>query len=198
VTAKDAQGKEYRETIWVTNRQNQNFYLDKNDKSKKVPLPGFTTIDDICLATTGKPLSEQPSEEKVVNIYDFEAKKEVPTTVKMLVEVLGKQVSLGIMKQLVNKQAKNSAGVYEDTADTREENCIDKVFHHPSNLTIPEAKKGVQTAAFYPAWVEINSGKVRDKRSIKDGSSAQQGKSGRPGSPPQANSAKPTGSLFNN
>ena len=69
---------EYSETIYVTNKKGENWFLNQNDKSKKVPLPGFTTIDDICLVTTGKPLSEQDSEEKVVKVYDYDEKKELP------------------------------------------------------------------------------------------------------------------------
>ena len=55
----DLNGKEYRETVYITNKNGENFFLNKQDKSKKVPLPGFTTIDDICLIATGSPLAEQ-------------------------------------------------------------------------------------------------------------------------------------------
>jgi hypothetical protein len=193
---------EYRETFWVTNKDDLNFYMGKGDDSKKkFPLPGFTVIEDLCLVTTNKPLSEQPAEEKMVNIYDFDQKKEVPTAVPMLVELLGKEVILGIQKVLRNKQVRNAtSGEYEDTADSREENAIDKIFHSPSKLTVVEARKGIQTATFYGAWVERNTGNTLDRRSIKDGASAQGGRSGRPngaGGPPKANgAAKPTTSLF--
>ena len=47
----DLDGKELRETVYVTNRNNENFYVDKTDKTKRHPLPGWTAIDDICLLT---------------------------------------------------------------------------------------------------------------------------------------------------
>lgn len=193
--AQTEDGTEYRETFWVTNRNQENFYLDKNDKTKKIPLPGFTVVDDLCLVTTNKPLAEQAGEEKVINVYDPEAKKELPKAVPMLVDLIGKKVYLGIIKELRNKQAKNAAGNYEDTADEREENVVDKIFHYPSKLTVVEARKQIQTPTFYNAWVEKNSGQVRDRRTIKDGASA--GRAGRPGTPPKAgDAATKTSSLF--
>lgn len=190
---------DYSETFWVTNKTGvENFYLGKEDK-KKYPLPGFTVINDICLVTTNTPLDKQPGEEKVINLYDYDAKKEVPTGVPMLVDLLGKEVTFGIQKHLENKAEKNSAGIYEDTAETREKNVVDKIFHHPSNLTVVEATKGIQKATFYGAWVEKNTDQVQDRRSIKDGAggTAQGGRTGRPGgAPPKSDGAKATTSLF--
>lgn len=180
----DFGGREYRETIYVTNKKGENFFLNKQDNSKKVPLPGFTTVDDICLVTTGKPLAEQQGEDKVVNIYDRDAGREIPKTVPMLVELLDKDVTLGIVRQLENKSEKDANGQYQPIADTREVNFIDKVFHTGTKMTVVEAKNGADTATFYNSWVERNRGETRDKRTIKDG---EGGNTGRPG----ANRAAP-------
>ena len=188
-------GGEYRETFWITNRNGENFYTKDG---KKIGLPGFSIIDDLCLVTTNKPLAQQTTEEKVVSLYDYDAKKEVPTSVAMLVELLGQKVTFGIQKHLKNKQAKDGNGVYQDTADSREENVTDKIFHFPSNLTVVEARKNIQTPTFYGAWVEKNKGQTQDRRSIKDGASSAQG--GRAGAPPKSNgaAAPKTASLFGN
>jgi len=192
VIMNDDAGKEYKETIWVTNRDNQNFYLDKNDKTKKRELPGWTTIDELCLVTTNTGLAAQVAEEKMMNIYDYDAKKDVPTAVQMFTAVIGKKVTLGVLKETKSKQKKGDDGTYYDTGETRDENITDKVFHHPSNLTVVEARNGTQTPAFYPAWVEKNTGVTRD-RTNKNSTI----KSGRPGSPPKAgDSAAKTPSLF--
>ena len=191
----DLNGREYRETLYVTNKKGENFFLNKEDKSKKVPLPGFTTVDDICLITTGKPLSEQESEEKVINIYDFEQRKDVPTTVPMLTELLGQKISLGILKILENKNEK-SGEEYVATAATRELNNIDKVFHPELKLTVAEARNGVEEAKFQDAWVEKNKGVTRDKRTIKEGEAGAASRPTRaPGAAPAAGAA-PTKSLF--
>lgn len=190
---------EYREAFWITNKKGENFFRNKDDNTKKVPLPGFTIVNDICLVTTNKELAQQATEEKVMNIYDYDAKKEVPTSVPMIVELLGKQVTFGILKELKNKQVKNaSTGEYEDTAESREENVVDKIFHVPSNLTVVEARQGSQTPNFYGSWVEKNKGQTRDRRAIKDGAAGgQAGRTGRPGAPPQGGAAAAkTSSLF--
>ena len=165
----DTQGREYRETLYVTNKKGENFFINKDDNTKKVPLPGFTIIDDICLIATGKPLAEQETEDKVINIYDYEQKKEMPKSVPMLVELVGKEISLGILKQLENKNAKGSDGEYHPTAESRETNAIDKVFHPEMKLTVAEARNGQSDPKFHGAWTERNKGQVRDKRSIKEG-----------------------------
>ena len=193
-------GKEYRETFYVTNKKGENFFINKQDQTKKVPLPGFTIVDDICLCTTGKPLAEQDAEDKVINLYDSDAKKELPKSVPMLMEVVGQTVSLGILKQLENKNVKNeSTGEYEATAETRDTNATDKVFHTETKMTTVEARNGAETPAFWDGWLERNKGKTRDKRSIKEGEAGATGApkaSGKPGAPPQAGNAAPRASLF--
>lgn len=152
-------GEEYKETLYVTNKKGENFF----DKSgKKVPLPGFTLVDDICLIVTGKPLSSAVTAEKVLNVYNPDLKKEVPTSVQVLTELTGKQIALSIIKQKVNKQVKTNNG-YEPTAETREENALDKAFHPEFKVTVPEAKKGLEEGAFWFAWLEQNKGKTRDR-----------------------------------
>lgn len=168
----DLNGKEYRETIYITNKQGQNWFLNKDDKSKKVPLPGFTTIDDICLVTTGKPLAEQEAEDKVVKIYDPDQKKEMPKSVPVLTELTGKIVSLGIVKNLENKSEKNGNGEYVATAETRQTNTIEKVFHTETKMTVAEARAQKDSPEFWDAWLERNRHKDRDRREIKDGAGA--------------------------
>lgn len=184
---------EYRETVYVTNRAGENFFLNKQDKTKKVPLPGFTTIDDICIMTTDKPLSEQAVEDKVVKIYDFDAKAELPKSVPVLTELTGKKVYIGVIKTIENKNEK-VGDEYVPTAETRDVNSIDKVFHHPSKITVVEARRGAAEPEFHDKWAEKNKGVTRDKRTIKDGA----GTAGRPGkSAPQAGgAAAPRKSLF--
>ena len=188
-------GKEYNETIYITNKQGENFFLNKDDKTKKVPLPGFTTVDDICLCATEKPLSEQPTEERQVKIYDKTEKKEIPKARQVLVDLLNQPVTLGIQNILENKTVKNeTTGNYDATAEERNINTIAKVFHTETKLTMVEVREG-QDPTFHSKWVEKNKDKVMDRRTYgKNG-----GKSGTPGkAAPQAGSAPaaPTKSLF--
>ncbi len=192
---------EYNETIYITNRKGENFFLNKQDNSKKVPLPGFTTINDLCLMTSGKPLSEQDTEEKVVLVYDAEASKEMPKSVPMLIDILNQEVSVALLAQIVDKNVLNdSTGVYEPSGETREENVIDKVFHEPSKMTVLEAQHEAEEPVFYHKWIEKNAG--QPPRNKSKGAASGGGKSGRPGmtngGAPQSggDGARKTGSLF--
>lgn len=184
----DFKGKPYSETIYITNKKGENFYT--TDAGKKSQLPGFITIDELCLVTTEKPLAEQDTEEKMCNVYDKTAGREIPKNVPMLVELIGKDVCLGILKTKKFKQTETSPGVYVDTDETREENTINKVFHPEYKVTVPEARAGITTPDFYHKWVEKNKGNVINKTTDK--ASAPKASGG--GSAPT--SGKPTSSLF--
>jgi hypothetical protein len=160
----DIAGKESTFTQYITNRQKQNYYMSKDTPPKKMPLPGFTTIDDVCLCAVGRPLSEQATESKVVSLYDPELKREVPQSVPMLMGLLGQEISLAIEKCTVDKTSKNAAGDYVPTGETREVNEIAKVFNTATRMTVVEAKSGQLGGAFWDAWQTRNAGKTRDRR----------------------------------
>ena len=192
----DAKG-EYRETIYITNTEGENWFLNKDDKTKKVPLPGFTVVNDICLAATEAPLSEQVWEEKIVKIYDFDQKKEVPKGVMVCTSILGKPVTVGLLQTLKNKGVKQPDGSYVDGPEERTEVNISKVFHTESKYTMAEAMAQAPTAEFFAKWVEKNTGAVIDKRTVKNGAGGAAVKSG----PPTAGgsgSTEPKKSLFGN
>lgn len=186
----DINGFEYRETYWVTNRNGENFYLDKRDSSKKHALPGYNMVDNLCLLTTGYGLADQEMEEKVVNLYDFEEKKELPKNVMVLTSLIGKPITVGLIKQIVDKTAKDSAGNYVPTGETREENTTDKFFHAETKRTVSEIKAKLEEAGFYPKWVEKNQGKVRNRAKGADGKAVGGG------APKPSGNTTPQKSLF--
>lgn len=194
IVAKDDDNKEYRETVYYTSKEGKNYYTTKESPDKKIPLPGMVTVDHVCLATTEKPLSEQTTEEKIVKVWNSEERKELPVSVPVLTGLTGKKVIFGIRKNLENKSVKQGS-TYVPTAEERETNNIEKVFHFPTKLTMTEAQTDVKEAAFHDAWVEKNKGKVTDKRTIKDGSA---GTAGRPstGAPQDSGGGAGVKSLF--
>ena len=194
----DTGNREIRESLWVTNRNGENFYADKKDPNKKRPLPGYTTADDLCLVTTGHPLSEQDLEEKVVNLFDFEARAERPQNVPVLVDVIGKEVTVAVLKQTVDKNVQDSSGKYVPSGETRDENVIDKVFHAESQRTVTEIREGLEEGKFLEAWKAKNEGQTRNRAKGADGKTGAPGGAGAP--PARGNSApgnaKPKTSLF--
>ena len=158
----DLDGREYREQLWITNSKGENFFINKKTNAK-VPLPGFTIVNDICLCTLGQDLKELDTSPRVFKIYDFDTKQEMPKEVPTIIDLMGKDITLGILKQVVDKNVKNDQGEYVPSGETREENVIDKVFHTETKMTINEAKAGLKEAVFYGKWKAKNDGQTRNK-----------------------------------
>ena len=190
IHAKPEEGRDIRQTLWMssgTAKGGNNFYIDA--KGQKQYLAGFITANALALLTVGKEVSDLEIEEKVAKIYSREAKAEVPQKVPMCVELIGKEVVLGIIKQTVDKTAKNDAtGKYESTGESRDENEIDKVFRAKDLMTVPEVKAHAEEATFHETWAVKWNGQTRDRRS-KDAAA------GKPAAAPTS-STKPKTSLF--
>lgn len=202
----DAQGVEYhieltmpsgstftfRETQWVTNRSGEHTYPDKTDPKKKHLLPGYQIIDSLCLMSTGLPLSDQEMAEKTVNLYDFEQKKELPKSVPVLIDLIGKPIAVAVIKQTVDQTTKDSNNVYQPNGKTRDQNVAFKFFHQESKRTTAEVKAGIEKPIFYDKWKTQNQGKSRN---------LAKGAEGNTGAPTSKSSAapdsKPRTSLFN-
>jgi len=176
-------GQEYKEAIYFTNRNGDISYPDKQDPKKLHPLPGFTLLNDICLLVTGEALNEQDAhvEDKVVKIYDFTAGKEVNTTVPVITSLTGGEIKLAIKRIVEFKQAKNDAGEYENTKNTRTVNEIKQVMHSETGRTVNEYLHEIDPAEFMPAWLKTHQGKDLDKTTGKGAGAGSSG-SGRPGS----------------
>ena len=152
-----ANGQTLRQTVYASSgdaKGNKNFYTDKN--GKKQYLPGFNVANNLALLTAGKPLSELVPEQKVANLYDYDAGKELPTKIAALTEIMGKPVSAGIIKQTVDKKAKTDSGEYEATGETRDENEIDRLFRTSDGLTVTEIKAAATDPAIKTAWLKKN------------------------------------------
>lgn len=195
LTLKSDKGEELKTNMYLTggdDKGNLNYY--EKDKQKHY-LPGFNLGNSLALLTTGKEISDLDTETKVVNIYDFTVKADVPTKVEVVTDLIGAEINAGVIRQLVDKRVKNDAtGKYESTGETREENEVDKFFCAKEkylNMTATEIKSKVEKAVFVDTWQEKWAGKVKDK-STKSGSTA--------GAPAKAGAAKaagkPESSLF--
>jgi len=185
-------GRELRQTLWMTSgtaKGGKNYY---EKDGEKFYLPGFNHANSLALLTCGKEISELDTETKVVNVYSAEAKSEVPTKVEMLMDLLGKEIIVGVLRQTVDKTKKNDAGVYEPTGETRDENEIDKLFRAKDRMTTAEIRAQAETAGFIDTWDAKHRGTVKMKA---------KGACGTPGAPkaagaPAAAAKKPTTSLF--
>ncbi|AWN06216.1 putative ssDNA-binding protein [Erwinia phage phiEaP8] len=189
-----AGGKEYRETVYITKKTGENFYVKDG---KKYPMPGFSLINNLCMIATGAPLDQQETEEKVLNIWNSDEKKELPTAVQVISGLTDAEVTFAIQKVLENK-SELRGNDYVAIPDTRESNNIVNVIHTESGLTVREAEEGKTEPVYGPAWLEKNKGQVYDKRTIKDGAAGAPTRPGAAGGAPKSGDAQPRKSLFGN
>lgn len=189
-SAKTAEGKEIRETLWATSgtaKGCKNYYEKDGEKHY---LPGYLMANSLALLTVGKEISELDTEEKVVKAYNKDTKTEIPTKVQMLTDLLDKEILIGLIKETVDKTAKDGAGVYQPTGETREQNTIDKFFRASDRKTTTEIRAQADEATFVNAWETKNKGVTRNKA---------KGAAGAAGAPKGAGTAaakKPAQSLF--
>lgn len=161
---------EYRESLFISNNKGQN-YFEKADK--KFPYPGFTIIDDLCTIATGKPLSEQDTEDKIFKLYDYDLKEEIPTTVPVISGLLGVEANLVIRKNEEYKQAKSDNG-YVDTDEKIFTNEILKAIYPDGSTVSEKANKAdpVYTEAWLEKWKDTVYDKTKGKTTKVSGSSS--------------------------
>jgi len=180
VTVVDYGGHEMTERNWITTGKGDPFY-EKN--GKKHMMPSFELINGMCLMATGLPLSDQDIEDKTIDLWDKDAGKEIPKSVPVITSLLGKPITAGILKQIVNKQ-EQQGNDWVDTNDTREENITDKYFHTESKKTVAEVTKKLDLAEedlFYTKWGEKNTGNTRNRfKEVKGAASGGKAGSGSP------------------
>ena len=155
----DIDGKKVRDTIYVTNKAGGVTYTKDG---KKYPLPGYSVCNAIAKLVAGKEIPQLEFEKKLVKIWNFDQKKEVPTEVDVAVELVGQRTKLGIELHRENKNAKDQAGNYVPTAEIREFNTITRVFHAQSGQTASEYNAQAP-AEFMDMWSKEFTGKVIDK-----------------------------------
>jgi len=188
---KTAEGREGRQQLWMTSgdaKGNKNFYEDKQGNKKF--LPGFLHANALCLLTVGKEISQMVPEQKVVNLYNPELKKEVPTQTDVLVDLIGQEVYLALQNQTVDKTVQADNGTYVPTGETRQQNELDKVFRLRDQLTVAEIKAQATEPAVFKTWTEKFAGKVIDRTNKQAGAvGAPAGRAPLMGGQPAANQA---------
>lgn len=193
LSVKDDKGMTHRHTLWMTSgtaKGKLNYYIDSN-KVKRY-LPGFEVANDLVRVTLNKAINELTTETKTINLYSTELKKEVPTQVPMIVDLLGQQFKAGIRKIVENKTVQTRPGVYEPTADIRETNEIVKVFRADDGMTAQEIVANDTETQWINKWTEMYTGVDIDK-TVKDPS-----KLVATTAPGAAGGAKPKTSMFGN
>lgn len=144
----------HRETFYVTSgtaKGRANTYVDKRSGKKRL-LPGMESMNQLAIITTGKKLGALSTEEKMIKLWNFEERKELPAKVPALVEMIGQQVLVAITKCRENKRQK-VGDEYVDTAAERIFNEAGK-FLHPDGHTVAEKIAEESDTTYRDNWVK--------------------------------------------
>lgn len=189
----DIEGNEFEETITITNSEGQNYYMRDGKKNQ---MPGFVTINELCLTVTGSELEDQDTEERQIEVWDSTEKKKVRQARDVLVDLTGEKASIALRKATQPKQKKGDDGKYHDTDEDVTINEIVKSFHPETRATVAEIRKAEEKgqdieAKFIDEWDEKWKGTTYNKR--KGGGSSKGSGSG---APAKSSGDKPKSSLF--
>lgn len=179
----------FNERYTITNKAGNIYYVGKD--GKKHVLPGYELVDDICLLGSGKPLAEQETERKVLQLWNPAEGKETPTEVDCLTDLFGTKVLLAIQKVRRNKQVADASGKYIDSKEEQNLNETRKAFDAEYHTTVPEMrlaeKNGVSPEAqFINKWLSKNKGVTLDLYKEVAGGAVSAGFSGSTGAAPQS------------
>lgn len=160
-------------------------YFEKN--GKEIPLPGYSSFASLLkhsgFDTTPEQQMESGLKKKIVDIYDFDLSKKVPTEVPMVMDLVGAKVKMAILNQTVDKNVKDASGKYVPSGDTREQNVLDKVFNR-GGFTTTEVTAKMEEPEFMNKWLEKNKGKSQMK--AKGAAAGGASKAGAPVAAPSA------------
>lgn len=180
-------GKNIRQTAYITNKDKQDFYVDKKTQEKKA-MPSVLMFNALVKLITGKnSYTTLTTEKRTLSIWDANQKKEVPTAVDCFVELHGAEVAMAVEHQLVDKTEKGNGGKYFPTGETREQNEITKFFDAATMKTVTELLGG-SDASFASKWLEKNKDKVIDKESAESKKLRETGKGAKSGLPSSSGS----------
>lgn len=157
------EGKTYTHTTWITNGTGQNYYIDQKDGNKKKVLPGMHQMSGLSVLACGKSIDMAEKAEKVIKLYDYATKKDVPSKRIHIIDWHGKVIHGAMLKIIETKMAKDANGGYTiPTAEKRTVNEITKFFNSEL-MTLSESRLPEPVSAFAAEWIKANKGKERDK-----------------------------------
>ena len=188
---KGANGEQLKTQQWVASgdvKGNNNYYVDKKTNKKRY-LPGFTIMNDIALLSVAKEIGQCAMEPKMVKLYDYDLRTEMPVEKTVITDLTNAHISLGVIKQTVDKNVQNGQGDYVPSGETRDENEVDKAFRTSDGFTTVEVTAESDSPVFKQKWLDKNLGVTRNKvkgvpAGVKSGMPSQVMPAGAPGAAP--------------
>lgn len=113
----------------------------KEVNGKKVVIPGYKQLNSLVYCACEKTAEQCSQEQKSIMIYDWKQRKEIPTLVDTITDVMNKPIIVGIKKVNKHKQA-NVNGQYVPTTETFFTNEVDRYYTIDGYLASEKASGG--------------------------------------------------------
>jgi hypothetical protein len=158
----ETSGKRFSPMIYFLNKDGKSSTIAQFgiNKGKKVPILGFSRLEQICQYAANMSLEEAGQTAKIKSVTKPFGTDTI--SVDMFMAVIGKKINMLIEKQRVNKKEENlSTGKWEPINDERVVNEIAKILDADK---FTEAERGkVTEPMFVNTWLEKNQGKIIDR-----------------------------------
>lgn len=182
IVLKDKDGKEVKFTIypcWVVKDKDGNPIMGEdglpkltntrtNQQGETEYISDFVLLDELSIATTGKPIAElEPIEQSL------EVKRngtDTHITVNMYTDMSGNPIKACTQRVVTNGTKKNAKGEYVKTNDKRTQNSLVKVLHEDGS-TVHEKSQSIEPV-FLKEWLSRFDGKDRNDFKPVDGASS--------------------------
>lgn len=150
----------FRNTQWICTADGT-YTWKSGDRSGY--WPGFVIVDEICSIVTGQDLENLPEpENKVLSIWNSQAKKEMPTEVPVMMNLQGGMLEVGIHRTMEDHW------IEEHKTKWIEKNELVKVFH-TDGLTVNEKASSAVNSATKIKWEMRYGNGLIDKRKASAG-----------------------------
>lgn len=143
--------------------QAQVLYYHTDDKGKMKEYPAFGSLRRHLDTLIEKSIFDKGVlKEKIVPVYNFQTKKDEPTTVLFIEDVAGMEAALGIME--VHKNG------FKDPSKVAKSNDIERVWRlvNGQPFNAEEIRAGVTEPQNCLSWKESWTGKVNDRELDKN------------------------------
>jgi len=143
----------HRETFYVTSgkaKGRSNTYTDRGGKKRL--LPGMEAMNQLAIVVTGQKLAQLSPEKRTIKLYNYEAKKDLPTDVPALTDLIGKTVHIALTKCRENKRVKVGTD-YVDSAEERIFNEATKFLYEDGHTVAEKIADSVETT-WQTGWTE--------------------------------------------
>ena len=165
----DNYDKEYREDIYISNKEKKFTYVDSETKKEK-PLPGYSLMNDICGITVGSNLATvaENTVEQMKKVYDYTTKSDINESHETYVDLIDQILIAGIVKNEETKKEFGSDGKLYSTDKTRFTNRIHTVFTADTHNTLYELDHAegddAPEAKAYESFIKVFKGKTIDRK----------------------------------